>query len=58
MLLFKYNRVIYLKILKSIQLLKNYIYRQLDAHSIYPMNNFLIKQKLCILGQNLDFYNM
>ena len=39
-------------------LLRNCTCRQLDACSTYSVNHFTIRQKLCILGSNLEIYSM
>ena len=39
---------------KIVQLLRNFTCRQLDAHSIHSVNYISIRQKLCILGRNVE----
>ena len=49
--------LIYVKIL-NYPLLKYFVYEHLNAHSIYPINIFKIRSKLCILELNIVFWHL
>ena len=51
------TRLINKKFFKIIWLLRKSTHRHLGTCSMYSVNYILIRQKLCILGWNLEFYN-